>query len=164
MTTHTLGTAFIRRAGGAASVWYAGHLFSFLAESDDTGGQFSLIDARIRRGLEPPPHTHQHEDELFVVLEGQMIFTVGGKTLVAGPGDAVFLPRGIQHGFELGTSEARALIWMTPAGLEAAFRDLSEPAEALTVPPAPIAPPDVPRLLAIFNAHEVAFAPPPDIA
>lgn len=164
MSTHALGAPFIRRAGGAASVWYAGHLFTFLAEGDDTGGQFSLIDARIRGGFEPPPHTHQHEDEAFVVLEGQMIFTVGDKTLVAGPGDLVFMPRGVQHGFQLGTPEARALIWMTPAGLEAAFRDLSEPAEALTLPPVPVGPPDIPRLLAIFHAHGIAFAPPPDVA
>jgi len=154
----------MRRAGGDASVWYAGHLFTFLVESDDSGGQFSLIDALIRRGMEPPPHTHQHEDELYVVLEGQMTFTVGGKTLVAGPGDTVFLPRGVQHGFQLGTAEARALIWITPAGLEAAFRALSEPAQALTLPPLPVTPLDVPRLLAIFDAHAITFAPPTESA
>lgn len=162
MSTPTLSTPYIRRANADASIWYVGHLFTFLAESRDTDGQFSLIDAVIRQGLEPPPHTHQHEDESYVILEGNITFSVGDQTFMAGPGDMVFLPRGIQHGFRLDTPQARALILINPAGLEAAFREMGEPAQAFALPPVPAGPPDIPRMLAVFGQRGVRFAPPPD--
>jgi quercetin dioxygenase-like cupin family protein len=162
MSTQTLNTPYIRRAGGDASIWYVGHFFTFLAESRDTNGQFSLIDAAIRQGLEPPPHTHQHEDETYYILEGNITFTVGEQTFMARPGDLLFLPRGVQHGFRLTTPQARALIWINPAGLEAAFREMGEPAQALSLPPLPAGPPDIPRMLAVFGQRGIQFAPPPD--
>jgi hypothetical protein len=52
----------------------------------------------------------------------------------------------------------------TPGGLEAAFRSLSEPAQADELPPAPGAPPPaetVEAMTARFAAHGVDFTGPP---
>ena len=157
MPSETALTPYTRRAGGNASIWYVGHLFTFLAESQDTDGQFSLLDIVIRQGFEPPPHVHQREDEAYYILEGTLTFTVGEHTFAAQPGDMVFLPRGVQHAFQLTTPQARALVWINPAGLEAAFREFGEPAQELTLPPVPAGPPDVARMLAIFGQYGMKF-------
>jgi len=78
----------------------------------------------------------------------------------AGPGDYVWLPREIEHSFEIKTEQARALVILTPAGLEEAFKQLGEPAKSATLSP-PNEPPDVEEIVAIFEAYGVEFAPPP---
>jgi quercetin dioxygenase-like cupin family protein len=160
MIPDTTNAPYIRRVGGDASIWYVGHLFTFLAESHDTGGQFSLLDMIIRQGLEPPPHTHQHEDESYYILDGNITFMVGHQTFDAQSGDFVYLPRGVQHGFRLITPQARALVWINPASLEAAFREMGEPAQTLALPPVPAGPPDIARMLTVFGRYGVQFAPP----
>lgn len=152
-----------QRALNERTVWYMGHLFTFLVTSEESNGQFALIEATIRQGLEPPPHTHEREDELFYILEGTIRFVVGDAIVTATPGMAVFLPRGVPHGFQLQTSEARAMILCTPAGVERYFQEFSEPAGALSLPPPPTTPPDIPRLIAAGERYGIAFLPPPTI-
>ncbi len=88
-------------------------------------------------------------------------FRIGGQTVEAGPGDYVWLPRGIEHGFELKTEQAKALITITPAGLEGFFKQLSEPAQSPTLPPPPEGPPDLERMMALFEEYGVKLSPPP---
>lgn len=153
--------AYSRRLEAGNSYWSVGMLVTWLAESKDTGGSFALAEGTVPRGAEPPPHTHTREDEAFYILEGEMSLRVGGQTVEAGPGDYVYLPRGVEHGFELKTPTARALFLITPAGIEEAFKQVGEPAQRLTPPPPPEGPPDVERILAVFESHGVQFAPPP---
>lgn len=148
------------------SVWYTGHLFSFLADAHTTGGSYSLMEVVIRQGLEPPPHTHSREDEAFFVLEGRIEFLVGDQVLQLGPGETVFMPKNVLHGFRVLTSTAHALIWLTPAGLEKGFRHpaFSVPAPSLTLPPAPDGPPPpemIGKMIEVFSELGVEFAPPP---
>jgi quercetin dioxygenase-like cupin family protein len=151
---------FARTANGATRD-YLGHLFTFLAESRDTGGAFSLIDVTVRQGHKPPPHTHSHENEAYYVLEGTWTFDAGGQRLEAEPGTLVFLPRGLQHTFTIDADGARALVLLTPAGVEDAFRAMSEPTvQTAGLPPAPAGPPPIARMLEVFGAHGITFAPP----
>ena len=152
---------YSRRLGGEASYWSLGLLETLLAEGKDTDGRFSLGEGLAPKGADPPPHTHTREDEAFYLLEGEITFRVGGQTIEAGPGDYVWLPRGIEHSFEVKTSQARALVLYTPAGIEEAFKQLGEPARSPTLPPPAKEPPDVEEIVAVFNAYGVEFAPPP---
>jgi quercetin dioxygenase-like cupin family protein len=141
-----------------------GYLMTWLTEGEDTGGQFSLVEVVARKGTEPPPHTHSREDEAYYVLEGEMAFRVGGKTIEAGPGDYVWLPRGVQHAPMVKTEQVRALVLIAPAGLEEAFKQVSESAKSATLPPPPEEPPDMEQMhqiLAVFEAYGVEFALPP---
>src|SRR5215469_1959872 len=63
------------------SVWYNGWLLTFLATGEETQGRFALIEAVGRRGNVPPPHIHRLEDEITYVLEGEIVFTVAGRTI-----------------------------------------------------------------------------------
>ena len=118
------------------SVWYNGSLMTFLATGEDTHGQFALIEAVARKGNVPPPHIHHREDEIFYVLEGEVIVSVGDRTIKGTAGTMVFLPRDVPHSFTIESEQSRMLILLTPAGLERWFKEFSVPAQAMTLPPA----------------------------
>jgi quercetin dioxygenase-like cupin family protein len=118
------------------SVWYNGSLMTFLATGADTHGQFALIEAVARKGNVPPPHIHHREDEIFYVLEGEVVVSVGDRTIKGTPGTMVFLPRDVAHSFTIESEQSRMLILLTPAGLEKWFKEFSVPAQAMTLPPA----------------------------
>jgi quercetin dioxygenase-like cupin family protein len=117
------------------SVWYSGALMTFLATGEDTHGQFALIEAVGRRGNVPPPHIHHREDEIFYILEGEIVFSVSGRTIKGTPGTMIFLPRDVRHEFTIESEQYRMLMLITPPGFEGWFREFSVPAPAMTLPP-----------------------------
>jgi quercetin dioxygenase-like cupin family protein len=117
------------------SVWYNGALMTFLATGEDTQRQFGLIEVFGRRGNVPPPHIHHKEDEIFYVLEGEIIVSVGDHTMKGTPGTMIFLPRDVRHSFTIESEQFRMLNLVTPAGFEAWFREFGVPAPAMTLPP-----------------------------
>lgn len=42
-------------------------------------------------------HSHEHEDEMFYVLEGSFRMELRGKNIELGPGDFIVIPRGVEH-------------------------------------------------------------------
>ncbi len=155
----------VAQAGLERSVWYSGYLLTFLATGAETGGRFSVVEEIGRRDASAPPplHIHTREEEYFYVIEGEMTFFVGDETIAAPAGTFVRLPRGVPHTFVIATQEVRMLNICTPAGFEGFFRDLSEPAMTLTLPPAPDGPPDIAKLQATAAAYglQVVGPPPP---
>jgi quercetin dioxygenase-like cupin family protein len=88
----------------------------------DTGDRFCMFTMVTPPGHGPPPHVHQHEDEWFYPLEGDVEFLCDGKWTAAVPGSVVFMPRGTPHAFRnAGTTPSRILIHTTPAGFENFF-------------------------------------------
>jgi len=154
--------AFVRdRRSLDRSVWYSGHLMTFLATAEDTQGKFALIEAVARKGNVPPPHIHHREEETFYVLEGEMTFSVGGQTIKATPGTMVCLPRDVAHSFVIDSEQGRVLILLTPAGLEGWFKEFSEPAPAMTLPP-PVETPysEIQRMLEVAPQYGIEFVLP----
>src|SRR5215469_10167206 len=117
------------------SVWYNGSLMTFLATGEDTHGQFALIEAVARRGNVPPPHIHHREDEIFYVLEGEIVVSVGDHNIRGTPGTVIFLPRNVRHSFTIESETSRMLVLVTPSGFEAWFKEFSVPARTMTLPP-----------------------------
>lgn len=87
-----------------------------------TGGAFEVIEFRGNAAC-PPPHVHREREECIFVLDGRFVFVLGDDEVEAAPGSWVFIPRGTRHGFTA-TADARALILVTPAGLEGFFAEL----------------------------------------
>ena len=91
-------------------------------ESKDTLGAYSLAEFTVAPGSGPVPHRHSREDESFYILEGQLEFRIGERIIAAAPGSFLFAPRGIPHAFKnVGTTSARGLVIISPAGLEKFF-------------------------------------------
>ncbi len=143
---------------------HMGSLFTWLADSESTGGSLAMVETEVVAGGEPPLHIHAREDEVFYVLDGEVVFQRGLALIEANAGDAVVLPRGIQHGFALRSETARMLVVTTPAGLEDAFRQFSQPASAGDEPSIPDGPPEPEAMAAYeaaFSAQGVTFVGPP---
>ena len=89
------------------------------ATADTTNGAFGLIEhPMLPPGFASPYHVHHREDESFYVLQGRVAFVCDGKWLTAGPGDFVFGPKKIPHGFKVtGTAPAQILLLVSPGGL-----------------------------------------------
>lgn len=139
------------------SYWYIGHFMSVLLSSKETAGEYALLRATERRGLEPPPHTHTKEDEAFLILDGEVVYTVGHQSFQAKQGDVMFLPKNIQHSFKIQSEKLETLILLTPGGLENYFIEMSKPAEELQLPPLPQGPPDIQKLVATASKYGVVF-------
>lgn len=80
------------------------------------GRRVAVFEYETRSGEEPGDHTHPTEDEIFYVLEGDLTFRCGGETFEVEDGGFVFLPRGIEHGYQIrGDRRARLLVVTAPA-------------------------------------------------
>lgn len=111
-------------AGGGERLPYADMEFVIRASAESTNGAFGIVEEID--AVDAPPHVHRREDELFYVLEGRHVFTVGDTEHQAGPGDLVFGPRGVPHSQQHLDRSGRTLTIFSPGGLEGFFRELSE--------------------------------------
>jgi mannose-6-phosphate isomerase-like protein (cupin superfamily) len=72
----------------------------------DTDGALLSFDLFLPPGKHVPAgHAHPGQEEQFTVLAGEMQFRIGGRHLVAGPGDIVRVPQGTSHWFGNRSSE-----------------------------------------------------------
>src|SRR5262249_17957231 len=126
--------AFKRGPSLELSKWYMGMLMTNLAESKDTNGAFFLMEAIAAPGTEPPPHVHTREDELFYALEGKFDMWAGKEACKGEAGEPLFCPKSPAHGFAVRSPQGRALILVTPGGLEDASRSESLPPQKLDLP------------------------------
>jgi quercetin dioxygenase-like cupin family protein len=95
----------------------------------ETNGSAFVIEHKGLGHGGPPVHIHPHQDEWFYVMEGEVLFQVGGERRTLRAGESVLAPRGIPHGFA-GTGEkpAHMIIAFTPAGkMEEFFRVTAVP-------------------------------------
>jgi mannose-6-phosphate isomerase-like protein (cupin superfamily) len=116
------------------SRWYMGNMMTFLVNSAQTNGAFSMTDYLSKPGNEPPAHVHDREDEFIYVLEGRIDAYIGKEVFSAGPNEGVYFPKLIPHTFTILTPQLRMLIWMSPGGFEGYFREMSEPARSIGLP------------------------------
>jgi quercetin 2,3-dioxygenase len=84
--------------------------------SKDTDGQLSMFDYVGLAKVGPMLHIHFKQDEVFTVIEGSYRFVVGTETHVLGPGQTIFLPRGIAHTWIQLTDRGRMIYFLQPAG------------------------------------------------
>jgi mannose-6-phosphate isomerase-like protein (cupin superfamily) len=96
------------------------------ASKRSTGGALSVFETTIGAG--PPLHVHDHEDECFYVLDGELSVRCGSDTLNAPAGSFVFLPRGRAHRFWATDQPARLLLITVPGGIEDYFGQINNAA------------------------------------
>jgi mannose-6-phosphate isomerase-like protein (cupin superfamily) len=98
------------------------------AVSADTNGQYAMMELWTGPGSGSPLHVHHNEDESFFILEGTLTIWLGDEVVEATPGTFVLVPRDVVHAFRnRGSEMMRALVTMSPGGLEAFFEIVCGP-------------------------------------
>ena len=139
----------IVRSDEGRSVTVLGDRMRIKLTAEDTNGLFTLIEENNEAGVQIPPHVHEHEDEVFYVLAGELELTVGDETTVLQAGDLAFGPRGVAHSWRtVGPSTTKVLLSVFPAGLEAMFAELGE------LPPGP---PDMAKVTETCGRYGIRF-------
>jgi quercetin dioxygenase-like cupin family protein len=102
-----------------------------------------------------PSHIHEREDEAIYILEGELEFQIGERTIQATVGTFAFAPRGMVHKFSNpGPKPAKALIIVSPAGFEKALEEMAQ------VAPGGDQPPEMEKLLTIANKYGLKILGP----
>jgi mannose-6-phosphate isomerase-like protein (cupin superfamily) len=123
--------------------------------SRDTAGKFTVFEGRTRPKSGPPLHVHYTQDEWWLVLEGEYLFEVDGRPIVARAGDTVFAPRGSRHTFQnIGETIGRVMTTAVPGGLDTFFEELEQ-----IVPRGAALDPK--QVLPLFNRYDLALLGPP---
>jgi len=154
------GHAFKRGQGRA--VWFLGGLLTWKAVGSDTQGHYELVEQLGKRGFASPIHTHERETEGFYILEGNVSFILGSKTISATPGSFLYVPQQTKHGFVVESEEAKFLVLISPSGLESFFDEIGKPAKSLTLPPPLESTPSPEQIEAVAVKYgQKFFGPPP---
>ncbi len=70
--------------------------------ANELGGAFSVMEAHIEPKQLLIPHTHDKEDQAVFIIEGDLVFEVGGEdglVFEAPAGSYIRKPAGVAHGF-----------------------------------------------------------------
>ena len=122
-----------------------GDLYTIKVQSAATLGAYGLLEVVFQPQGGAPPHYHEQENESFYILEGEIEFQVAEKTYIASAGSFVHIPKGKIHSFiNKCQTPVKALVWVTPGGLEKFFAEVGTKVEDPLFPP--LNPADMERL------------------
>ena len=88
---------------------------------EESGGDWAVVEWRVRAGDDPPIHTHTREDETIYVLDGAITAFVGDERIEVEAGSYAALPKDVPHGLTVRSEEALLLVTLAPAGAEYFF-------------------------------------------
>lgn len=131
----------------------------FLVTGGNSSGSIAAFEMVVpgAQRLGAPAHSHDHYDETIYGIEGVLTWTVDGRPIDVGPGQALCIPRGAVHRFDnRGSQNAKALCVITPAMIGPEFFRES----AAVINAATGGPPDVAKLAEIMRRHGLTPAPP----
>jgi mannose-6-phosphate isomerase-like protein (cupin superfamily) len=113
------GAIVLRRNGGRR--YEMGALSAvFKADEAETQARYSVSEWWLRPQTEGPgAHSHEANDEIFYVLQGNPEILVGDDWVALEPGSFVRIPAGVMHDFRNTTGEEAGLLNVfIPGGFE----------------------------------------------
>ena len=132
----------------------------FLLTGDNSNGSIAAFEITVPGALQVPvpAHSHDHYEETIYGIDGVLTWTVDGKQIDVGPGQALCIPRGAIHRFDNnGMQDGKALCVITPAAIGPQY--FREAAAAIGA--AAGGPPDRAKMAEIMRRHGLTPAPPP---
>ena len=132
----------------------------FLITGENSSGSIAAFELMVpaAQRLAAPAHSHDHYEETIYGIEGVLTWTVDGKQIDVGPGQALCIPRGAIHRFDNnGSQDVKALCVITPAAIGPQY--FRESAEVINA--AAGGPPDKAKMIEIMRRHGLTPAPPP---
>ena len=129
----------------------------FLVTGANSNGSIAAFELMVAAAqlLPAPPHSHDHYEETIYGIDGVLTWTVDGKPIDVGPGQALCIPRGAVRGFGYnGGHDVKALCVITPAAIGPEY--FRETFAVLNAG----GPPDRAKLAEIMRRHGLTAAPP----
>jgi quercetin dioxygenase-like cupin family protein len=130
----------------------------FLVEAADSNGSVSVFECFVPADSRmPAPHSHDAFEETIYGLDGVTSWTVDGRAVEIGVGDAFCVPRGVVHGFQnRGAEDAKFLAVASPGVMRPDyFREIHGVMAASGG-----GPPDPAKLGNVMRRHGLTPAPP----
>ena len=124
----------------------------FLITAENSNGSIAAfeLDVPAAQRLAAPAHSHDHYEETIYGIEGVLTWTVNGKQINVGPGQALCIPRGAVHRFDnYGSRDVRALCVISPAAIGPQY--FREAAEVINT--AAGGPPNPAKMMEIMRRH-----------
>ena len=72
---------------------------TFIKTSEETNGEYSLLEIELYKSDGPPLHFHKTFSEKFEVIEGILYLQVGKEKIVLKHGESILVPKGTPHRF-----------------------------------------------------------------
>ena len=130
----------------------------FLITGENFSGSVAAFELFVpgAQRLAAPAHSHDHYEETIYGIDGVLTWTVDGKQIDVGPGQALCIPRAAVHRFDNnGSRNVKALCVITPAAIGPQyFRDSAEVINAAAGDP-----PDRTKMADIMRRHGLTPAP-----
>jgi len=129
----------------------------FLLQGEASGGSVALFEFDVpAQARVPAAHSHDGYEETIYGLEGMLTWTLDGRQTDVGPGEVLYIPRGVVHRFDNDHDvDAKMLAVVTPGVLGPEyFREMAAVVEAATV-----GPPDPAALAEVMRHHGLTPAP-----
>ena len=130
----------------------------FLITGEDALGSVAVFEFAVpaAQRLAAPAHSHDHYEETIYGIEGVLSWTVDGRPIDVGPGQALCIPRGAIHRFDNnGSQDVKALCVITPAAIGPQY--FRQSAEVINA--AGGGPPDRVKMGEIMRRHGLTPAP-----
>src|SRR5436305_12919787 len=121
------GDAYVLRSGEGRSIDLGVFSMTVKANSDETHGIFSLLEAEEPPHFGPPLHIHHDAAEAFYVLEGEYLMFLDDREEVCPAGSFIFIPAGMRHGLRFGAAPSRKLNFYFPAAMIGYVDHLRDP-------------------------------------
>jgi quercetin dioxygenase-like cupin family protein len=100
--------------------------FLYKVTDRDADGRFALLQGGLAPRMLIPPHVHEREDEMTIVIAGTLGARVGEQEFMLGPGGVLLKPRGIPHAMWNPTDEPQVLLeYITPGAYVAFFEEVA---------------------------------------
>ena len=131
----------------------------FLVTAENSSGSIAVFEVVVpgAQRLMAPAHSHDHYEETIYGIDGVLTWTVDGKQIDVGAGQALCIPRGAIHRFDNnGIQDVKALCVITPAAIGPQY--FREAAEVINA--AAVGPPDRAKMMEIMRRHGLTPAPP----
>src|SRR5260370_10168263 len=129
----------------------------YLVEGKDSGGSVAIFELDVPAGAKVPiAHSHDGYEETIYGINGVLTFTLEGRKIEVGPGDALCIPRGAVHRFDnLHSATSRTPAIVSPGILGPDyFREITAVAKS-----AAGGPPDPAALAEVMRRHGLTPAP-----
>ncbi len=117
--------AVVQLPGAARELDMGPFQMTVLADSPDTAGALTVLEADEPPGFEPPMHVHHDAGEAFYVLDGLYVVFIEDEEHHCPAGSFIYVPAGMRHGFRVGPEPSRKLNIYLPGAMVGYFEALA---------------------------------------